>query len=316
MKGEWYEVKVVTAVSAVEPVSGIFYSLGVNELSIEDPNDLIKSGRSELSWDYADIGIFEYKDKAAVIKGYFDVEKDIEKIKKYIEGKLKDLTDFGIDVKPGIVTAQKTYQEDWANNWKKYYKPLRIAEDIVIKPLWEEYQKKKGDIMINIDPGMAFGTGSHETTRMCIQSLKKYVKKDSRVFDIGTGSGILSIVASKLGAKEIFGVDIDPVAVDAARKNVAYNDIDNVTILQGDMTDVLCGKADIIVSNIIAEAIIELTKNLKQFMNPDGIFICSGIIKERKKDVLDKLKERGFIVKEIHEDGEWVCIISEIDNKE
>ena len=136
MKGEWYEVKVVTAVSAVEPVSGIFYSLGVNELSIEDPNDLIKSGRSELSWDYADIGIFEYKDKAAVIKGYFDVEKDIEKIKKYIEGKLKDLTDFGIDVKPGIVTAQKTYQEDWANNWKKYYKPLRIAEDIVIKPLW------------------------------------------------------------------------------------------------------------------------------------------------------------------------------------
>ena len=165
------------------------------------------------------------------------------------------------------------YEEDWANNWKKYYKPTKVGNRIVVRPIWEEYKEENDELVLVLDPGMAFGTGTHETTRMCIQSLENYVKEDSVVFDVGCGSGILAIAAAKLGAKKAVGVDLDPVAVESAKENVGYNDLDNIDILYGNLVEVIDGKADIVVANIIAEVICILTEDVKRVLKADGYFI-------------------------------------------
>ena len=204
----------------------------------------------------------------------------------------------------------KVNEEDWANNWKKYYKPTKIGKNIIVKPIWEEYEAN-GEMIIELDPGMAFGTGTHETTRMCVEALEENVKGDTTVFDIGTGSGILAIAAAKLGAKKVIGVDLDPVAVDSAKENVSFNDLNNIEILYGNLMDVVTGKADLVVANIIAEIIVVLAEDVKNFLVPGGLFITSGIIRERRELVETKLKEKGFKIKEVKEQGEWLCIIAE-----
>lgn len=312
MEGKWIEVKIVTSSEALEAVSGIFYSLDVKGVAIEDPRDILEREQGPLSWDFADINIFEYGSDAAVIKGYFAVEDNIEEIKSYVNEKLTYIKELGIDVGEGKVIVNAVYEEDWANNWKKYYKPTKIGDKIVIKPIWEAYEPKGEEIIVEMDPGMAFGTGTHETTRMCIEALEKKVQKESIVFDIGTGSGILAITAAKLGAKKVIGVDLDPVAVDSAKQNTSINKIDNIEIIHGNLMEVVEGKADIVVANIIAEVIMFLCEDVKKFLKPNGYFISSGIIKDRKDDVAKKLTEVGFKIHEINELGEWVCIITSL----
>lgn len=311
MQGKWIEVKVVTTSEALEPVSGIFYSLDVKGVAIEDPNDILQREQGPLTWDFADINLFEYGDKAAVVKGYFSVEDNMKEIEEYIKEKIQYLKDLGIDIGEGKVEVKAVYEEDWANNWKKYYKPTNIGNKIVIRPIWEEYQAKEDEIIIDMDPGMAFGTGTHETTRMCIEALEKYVTNEKTVFDIGTGSGILAITAAKLGAGEVIGVDLDPVAVDSARQNVELNKVhSNIKILEGNLMEVVDGKADIVVANIIADVIIFLAEDVKKFIKDNGYFIASGIIRERSQDVVNKLSECGFKVEEVNTLGEWVCIVA------
>lgn len=310
MYGEWIEVKVVINPEALEPVTGIFYSLDVKGVAIEDPNDISSRESGPMTWDFADINILEYGDSAAVIKGYFSEEDNIEEIITFIKEKLAELTEFGINIEPGLVMSNKIFEEDWANNWKKYYKPVRIGKNMVIKPLWEDYELSESDIEIALDPGMAFGTGTHETTRMCVEALEKYVTKEATVFDIGTGSGILAIAAAKLGAKKVIGVDLDPVAVTAAKENVSYNNVPQTEILLGNLTDVIEGKAEIVVANIIADVIIFLSDEVKNFILPEGLFITSGIIKDRQEDVVSKLKASNFDILEVKNEGEWVCIVS------
>lgn len=310
MQGRWIEVKIVTTSEAVEPVTGIFYGLDVKGVAIEDPRDILEREQGPLSWDFADINIFEYGKDAAVVKGYFSLEDNIEDVVKYIEEKLNELKEMNIDIGQGKVEAKTVNEEDWANNWKKYYKPTKIGKNIVIKPIWEEYAKESDELIIEMDPGMAFGTGTHETTRMCIEALEKYVTKDTTVFDIGTGSGILAITAAKLGAKEVVGVDLDPVAVDSAKNNVEFNNLNNIKILEGNLMDVVEGTAEVVVANIIAEVIIFLCEDVKKFLKPDGLFIASGIIKDRKDDVVSKLESVGFNVIEVNTLGEWVCVVA------
>ncbi|GLC32242.1 50S ribosomal protein L11 methyltransferase [Clostridium omnivorum] len=311
MQGKWIEVKVVTTSEALEPVSGIFYSLDVKGVAIEDPNDILQREQGPLTWDFADINLFEYGDKAAVVKGYFSVEDNMKEIEEYIKEKIQDLKGLGIDIGEGKVEVKAVYEEDWANNWKKYYKPTNIGNKIVIRPIWEEYQAKEDEIIIDMDPGMAFGTGTHETTRMCIEALEKYVTNEKTVFDIGTGSGILAITAAKLGADEVIGVDLDPVAVDSARQNVELNKVhSDIKILEGNLMEVVDGKADIVVANIIADVIIFLAEDVKKFIKDNGYFIASGIIRERSQDVVNKLAECGFKVEEVNTLGEWVCIVA------
>lgn len=310
VNGTWIEVKVVTKPDALEIVQGIFYGLDVKGVAIEDPRDILEREQGPLTWDFADINILEHGGKAAVVKGYFSVEDDIEEIIEYVKSKLIEIKDMGVDIGEGTVEYIKVNEEDWANNWKKYYKPTKIGENIVVKPIWEEYESN-GEMVIELDPGMAFGTGTHETTRMCVEALEENVKEDTTVFDIGTGSGILAIAAAKLGAKKVIGVDLDPVAVDSAKENVSFNDLNNIEILYGNLMDVVTGKADLVVANIIAEIIVVLAEDVKNFLVPGGLFITSGIIRERRELVETKLKEKGFKIKEVKEQGEWLCVIAE-----
>lgn len=310
MNGTWIEVKVITKSEALEPIQGIFYSLDVKGVSIEDPNDILEREQGPLTWDFADINILEYKGKAAVVKGYFSQEDNIEEIVSFVKEKVKDIKESGIDIGEGEVFAQEVKEEDWANNWKKYYKPTKIGNNIIIKPIWEEYEANEGEMVVELDPGMAFGTGTHETTRMCAAALEKYIDGGTEVFDVGTGSGILAIIASMMGAKHVVGVDLDPVAVDSAKENVEFNKLSNIDILEGNLLDVVEGKADIVVANIIAEIICILTDDVKKVLNTGGLFITSGIIHDRKQMVIDKLEASGFEVLEANVDGEWNCIVA------
>jgi ribosomal protein L11 methyltransferase len=312
MDGKWMEIKIVTTSAALEPVTGIFYGLDVKGVAIEDPNDIIDRKQDSLSWDFADTNIFEYGDKAAVVKGYFSVDENLEDILKYITMKLSELSDMGIDVGAGKVLSSPVFEQDWATAWKKYYKTIKLGNKIVIKPTWEEYTPDKDEIVIELDPGMAFGTGTHETTMMCINALEKYVKPGDKVLDIGTGSGILSIAASKLGASIVTGVDLDEVAVSAARENISFNGLTNIDIIHGNLIDVVKDQSNIVVANIIADIVIYLAGVIKPLINANGLFITSGIINDRKSDVLEALKLYNFEILEVKELGEWVAIIAQV----
>ena len=312
MDGTWIEVRVITKSEALEPVSGIFYSLDCKGVAIEYPEDILGREQGPLTWDFADINVLEHKGKVAVVKAYFAEEDNIEEILGYVNEKLVELKEMGIDLGEAKVEHEKMYEEDWANTWKQYYKPSKVGEKIVVKPIWEEYEQKEGELVVNLDPGMAFGTGTHETTRMCIQALEKYVKEESTVFDVGCGSGILAIAAAKLGAKLAVGVDLDPVAVESSIENVGYNNLNNIEILHGNLVEVIDGKADIIVANILAEIICILTDDVKRVMKDGGVFITSGIIHDRVDMVCEKLEATGFEVIEKNRDGEWNCIVAKL----
>ncbi|GFR34518.1 50S ribosomal protein L11 methyltransferase [Thermobrachium celere] len=311
MNGEWIEVKVITKSEAIEPITGIFYSLDVKGVAIEDPNDITERPSGPFTWDYADYNIFEYGNEAAIVKAYFSNEDNLEEIIRFIDTKLAELRDMGIDIGMGKILSNKVLEQDWANAWKKYYKTTKIGNNIIIKPRWEEYTSKQNEIVVELDPGMAFGTGTHETTMMCIEFLEKYIKEGDRVFDIGTGSGILAIVAAKLGASEVIGVDLDEVAVDAAKINVQYNKTNNVKIIHGNLVDVVEGRADVVVANIIADVVIYLSSFIGNYINDNGLFISSGIIKDKKQEVEEALKQNGFKIKDVNEKGEWVAIVAQ-----
>lgn len=312
MDGTWIEVRVITKSEALEPISGIFYSLDCKGVAIEDPEDILGREQGPLTWDFADINVLEHKGKVAVVKAYFAEEDNIQDVLAYVNERLEELKEMGLDLGEAKVEHEKMYEEDWANTWKQYYKPSKVGEKIVVKPIWEEYEAKENELVVDLDPGMAFGTGTHETTRMCIQALERYVKEESTVFDVGCGSGILAIAAAKLGAKLAVGVDLDPVAVESSIENVGYNNLSNIEILHGNLVEVIDGKADIVVANILAEIICILTDDVKRVLKDGGIFITSGIIHDRVDMVCEKLEATGFEVIEKNRDGEWNCIVAKL----
>lgn len=310
MDKNWIEITIVTSSEAVEAVQGILYTTDVKGVSVQDSEDVEFKKKNPGDWDYFDESILNIQE-GAVVKAYYNGEENIDEIISYIKDGLNNLKEYGIDKGLGLVTVSTVNEEDWANNWKKYYKPTRVGARVVIKPLWEKYDLKTHELLVELDPGMAFGTGTHETTRMCIQALERYVDENTRVFDIGTGSGILAIAAAKLGAKEIIGGDLDPVAVTAAKENVSQNNLsDNIKIFKGDLMEVVEGKADIVVANIIADVIKFLTPQLREYINENGLFISSGIIKDKKDEVVETLIENGFEPIEINNQGEWICIVA------
>ncbi|MGV8983214.1 50S ribosomal protein L11 methyltransferase [Clostridium sp.] len=311
MNKDWIEVTIITSTEAVEAVSAMLYNTGVEGVSILDPLDMIFRRDHTTDWDYFDESIID-TNSGVVIKGYYKRDEKFEGYLEEIKIGVNNLPKFGLDKGIGSVTSNDVKEEDWENNWKQYYKPIKVGEKIVIKPIWEQYDKKPDEIIVELDPGMAFGTGTHETTRMCIKALERHVKDDSVVFDIGTGSGILSIAAAKLGAKKTIGVDLDPVAVDSAKQNVSYNDVSSIEILYGDLLEVVSGKANIVIANIMADIIMFLTEQVKSVLVEGGYFISSGIILIKKDEVINKLTECGFTIEEINIEGEWVCIVAKL----
>ena len=207
--------------------------------------------------------------------------------------------------------------EDWANSWKKYYTTLHIGKRTVIVPMWEEYEAKENEIVVKMDPGMAFGTGSHETTRLVIELLEKYTKQGVRMLDVGCGSGILAICASKLGAGECKAYDIDPIAVKVANENIVESGQENITCEVSDLlkqVDLDGGKYDLICANIVADIIIRMTPDIGRFMKDDCVLLCSGIIRERADDVIAKLNEYALKVVERIDDNGW-CALAVMKNK-
>lgn len=203
-------------------------------------------------------------------------------------------------------------EEDWRNNWRQYFFPIPVGEKLLIRPTWRDEVDPEGRTIINIDPGLAFGTGNHETTRLCLSELEKHITEGTTVLDVGTGSGILSIASVLLGAKEAFGVDIDPTAVRTAVENAELNKVeDKCTFVAGNLTDKVEGTYDVVVANIVADAIIMLSKDVMNFMREDSLYIMSGIIDKRLDDVLSALEGKFEIVRTLT-DGGWVCLVAKL----
>ncbi len=269
-------------------------------LMIEDFSDI-----DTCPWDYVDEELLK-KDKTVVsISGYMETNENVLAVVEQLKIMLPQ------DAEVEVISVN---EDDWANNWKKYYHPIRVGKNLVIKPSWIEYEKQEKDIIVELDPGMAFGTGTHETTRMCMEHLEKYINENSRVLDVGCGSGILSITSLLIGAKEVTGVDIDPVAVKVAIENGAMNNFKEpqYTIKRGNLVDEAQGKYDVIVANIIADVIIGVCGDVKQFVADDGVFISSGIIVDRKEDVKKAFAKQGYTIVEELEEGEWVSFVCKI----
>ena len=202
--------------------------------------------------------------------------------------------------------------EDWLNNWKQYFQPSPVGEKLLIRPTWRKNYDPEGRIVINLDPGLAFGTGTHETTRLCLEVLEKIVKEDTTVLDVGCGSGILGIASLLLGAKTAVGVDIDPMAVKTARENAVLNNVeDRFTAIEGNFTEKVSGKFDIVVANIVADAIIFLSQGVKSFMKEDSVYIMSGIIDTRVDEVIEEVSENFEITQKLFLNG-WYCLTAKV----
>ncbi|RDY29797.1 50S ribosomal protein L11 methyltransferase [Romboutsia weinsteinii] len=310
---KWTEITIKTSTEAVEAITNILYEQNVGGVSIEDPKDFKFQKKNDYDWDFVEEEIFNSGYDGVIIKTYITEERDVTEDINTIKEKIDNLKAFGIDVGEAIVELSQVDEEDWANEWKNYYKPTKVGEKIVVKPTWEEYDKQDGDLIIELDPGMAFGTGTHETTTMCIRELEKFVKEDTKVFDIGCGSGILAIAAAKLGAKDVLAVDLDEVAVKVSKENIELNKVeDKVVAMYGNLMEVVHEKADIVVANIIADIIKILAKGIKNFMKDDAVFISSGIIHAKVDEVKEALVENGLEVLYVESLGEWNAIVSKI----
>lgn len=314
MNGEWNEVRIVVPLAAIEAVTGILYGMDVKGISLEDPTDLLGQEAGPLTWDFLDVNLYPEGRDAAVITAYFPDTQNIGDQIRHIESKIAELADYGIVAEPHRVEYKAVHEEDWATSWKKYYKPLRIGRRVVIKPTWEDYTAGPGDVILEMDPGMAFGTGTHETTKMCVELLEDRIRGGELVFDVGTGSGILGIAAAKLGARAVLAIDLDPVAVASAKSNAAINGLPNMDIRQGNLLEEARGmeKADLIVANIIADVIIGMTGDLNKLLKPGGIFIGSGIIHFKETEVTDALKKAGFTILAVRNENDWRAVAAQL----
>ena len=323
---EWIEVFVSTTKIGLEIVSGLLYQCGLTGLMIEDGSDFEEFLKNpNRQWDYVEEELVEQKQKQPTGITFFlrdnvygtEQLSDIKSALLSLKSKEKEF-----DLGTLEVTVKNIKEEDWSNNWKKYFKPFPIGDKMMIKPSWEELKDPTDKIVLKIDPAHIFGTGTHETTQLCIELIEKFVQKKDKVLDIGCGSGILSIASLLLGAEEADAVDIDPNAIAVAYENADRNDIDrgryHVTagnILEDEnLHKTYSGKQyDVVEANIVADIIMALSKQVPQYIKKGGIFISSGIIKQRLEEVYQALKENGFVVLDTKYKKDWVAIVSRYD---
>ncbi len=308
---KWYEIRINTTDEASDAVAEMLTTMGAGGVAIKDPFDIRKEIEKPGTLDYADDDFLEALGEDVIISAYFQNGLDINDLLKQINDGLMNISQF-LDTGKGLEGYGEVDDEDWSTAWKKYYKPFRLTDRIVIKPTWEEYRAEENDIIVEMDPGMAFGTGTHETTQMCSILLDKYMSANHDVLDVGCGTGILSIIASKLGAKKIEAIDIDEVAVRVAKENIEINgEASKIKAFQAVLSDLKAGdeKFDIIVANIIANVIVDLSSLIPYYLKKNSLFITSGIIKERKQDVIDACLKNGMSLIDDLEMGEWVAMV-------
>lgn len=298
----WIETRVIFEAddpdTAEELIAGLFYDAGLQGVVTEDPTD-----GAGLDWADQDV----HRPGHHAVIGYFPKNPDLDLRLKKLDADLAALVQWGIKTR---VTTVEMDQEDWAESWKAYFWPEKVGQAVVVKPTWRDYTAGPGEIVIEIDPGMAFGTGTHATTALCIGMLESHVKPGDRFLDVGTGSGILMVTAALLGAGSLAGIDNDPVAVEVAETNLRLNGIDSDRwqVAVGDLVSAVDGPFDLVTANILSEVILTLLDSVARVMAPGGLFVCSGIIEENRDRVSAKMAACGFDILEVRERDSWVAI--------
>lgn len=302
----WSEVIVTIDGEGKEAVANMFHELGAGGVVIEDP-EVIQRYRSG-GWEYEDLPLPETEGKV-LVRAYLPFDSSLaaklREISVCMDRILSALPDM-----EGVVEYRRVEEKDWAGVWKEYYRTIKIGQRLVVKPIWEYYEPTTHQLVIEIDPGLAFGTGTHPTTVMCLLALEECITGGERVFDIGTGSGILAIAAAKLGAAAVTGVDCDPIAVGSARSNVIQNGLEGqVIICLGDLLEGFGEPADLIVANLTADVIMDLAARLGPFLLPGGKAILGGIVSSRFTEVQEALIRAGFIIVDARTQDNWTMFI-------
>ncbi len=300
---DWTEIKVTVPVERVDEAGSIVSMTVPYGIYIEDYSDMEDAVLEIAHIDLIDEDLLAKDRTKGIVHVYISPEENPNEAVSFIKERLDS------ENIPYEIDSSLCKNADWENNWKKYFKPIPIGEKLLIQPIWKDKVDAGDRVVINLEPGLAFGTGSHETTRLCLEAIEKHIKPGSKMLDIGCGSGILSIASLLLGASEATGVDIDKLAVKTAMENAERNGFDEkkYTLYHGNLTDKVSGKFDVIAANIVADAIIMLSKCVDAFMNDDSVYIVSGIIDIRENEVVSALNEYGFRITARHEEGGWLC---------
>lgn len=316
---KWNKYRLKTTTEAEDIVSSMLMDLGIQGVEIEDKIPLTQSDKEQMFVDI--LPEIEADDGVAYLSFYLEPEEDQEKILADVRRELEEMSAY-VDVGECLIEESETEDVDWVNNWKQYFHQFYV-DDILIIPSWEDVKPEDEDKMvIHIDPGTAFGTGMHETTQLCIRQLRKYVTKSTRILDVGCGSGILGMLALKFGAAYSVGTDLDPCAIDATYENMEVNGItrDRYEVMTGNIIDdkeiqdkVGYGCYDIVVANILADVLVELTPVIVSQLKPGGIYITSGIIDDKEETVTEAVKAAGLTVLDVTYQGEWVCVTARKD---
>ena len=308
---KWSEISIHTTNEAVEPISNILHEAGASGVVIEDPLELVKEREDQFGEIYQ-LNPQDYPEEGVIVKAYLPVNSFLGETVDEIKEAVNNLILFNIDIGKNSVSVSEVNEEEWATAWKKYYHPVKISERFTVVPTWEEYTPVSSDeLIIELDPGMAFGTGTHPTTVMSIQGLERFVKSDDVVIDVGTGSGVLSIASAMLGAKKVTALDLDEVAVESAKMNIKLNKVHPVVdVFQNNLLEGIQVKADVIVANILAEVIVRFTDAAAQCLKPGGYFITAGIIQQKKDEVKESIESAGFQIEETVQLEDWISFIA------
>lgn len=306
----WIELIVHTTTAGADWVSDLLMELGASGTMIEDRADIPDPSKPHGIWEIIDPKLLESMPEDVLVHAWFAPDEKFPEILRCLKERLDAMREeqplFG-----ALLADTRTVSEDaWAEVWKKYYKPFYAGNHLVVKPTWEAFDPAPGDRIIEIDPGMAFGSGTHETTGMCISLLEEVIRGGEHVIDVGTGSGILAIAAALLGAGRVLAIDIDPDAVRVASENVAHNHVEQVVSVQeGDLLKKVDETCKICVANIISDIIISFAAPLKEHIEHGGLFICSGVVRERTEEVRDALLKAGYEILKTEHRGEWTAFL-------
>lgn len=311
---EWIELIIHTNTEGTDRVSGILMDCGASGTMIEDRSDIPDPDQPHGIWEIIDPALLDSMPEDVLIHAWFEESPSIPSLLDSVRNQLADLSaglPSGMDYGTLQLEFRSVNDSGWTDIWKKYFKPFHAGDHLVIKPTWEPYSPGSGEIVIEIDPGMAFGSGTHETTGMCLSLLEETIHGGEKIIDVGTGSGILAIGAALLGARQVLAVDIDPDAVKVAKENVEHNHVEQiVTVRQGNLLDRIPDVCDICVANIISDVIIAFASPLMAHIRPGGLFICSGIVSQRSGEVAESLETAGYEIIRKETRGEWTAFLS------
>lgn len=308
---DWIEITISTNTEGADIVSEALLRQGAVGTQIIDRADVPDPSKPNGFWELIDPKMIDEMPEDVQVKAWFESVEALRGLENCLKA-LPELT--GMDLGTLAVSQQGVQEQDWSECWKQYYKPFRAGKHLVIKPSWENWNAAPGDLIIELDPGMAFGTGTHETTAMCVEMIEKHYH-GGKVLDVGTGSGILAIAAARLGADSVLGVDIDPMAVRVAQENVEKNGLSReIDIRQGDLVAGLDNvQCEFSVANILADVIALLAAPLKAHLTANATFVCSGILKEREQDVVDVLTRNGYQLFDRMQKGDWVALAAHLE---